>query len=224
MINKRTAHEPSIRIPLVVRYPGLTPPGKPRIVSQMTLTVDLAASIGYLRGGARRRTHGRSWKKSWRWAGQTPRWRTAFCITTTTRSSSPTRRTFGRCTFEWKYIRYPHGDGGPDRRKANLFHLAADPDRATNLDGDPATRARLPIGRRTDSSDRGDGRRGGRDADRSRGQAGAAGREDPLTRLPRGRPRPLQRAAAERITSNSRTRICWMRVAVSIFLPATSVT
>ncbi len=29
MIDKRTAHEPSIRVPLVVRYPGLTPPDRP---------------------------------------------------------------------------------------------------------------------------------------------------------------------------------------------------
>jgi arylsulfatase A-like enzyme len=30
MVDKRTMHEPSIRVPLVVRYPGLTPPTSPR--------------------------------------------------------------------------------------------------------------------------------------------------------------------------------------------------
>ena len=40
-------------------------------------------------------------------------------------------------TDEWKYVRYPHGDGGPDRHKADLFHLPSDPDEANNLIDDP---------------------------------------------------------------------------------------
>ena len=32
MVDKRTMHEPSIRIPMVVRYPGLMAPGKPRVI------------------------------------------------------------------------------------------------------------------------------------------------------------------------------------------------
>ena len=36
-------------------------------------------------------------------------------------------------TDEWKYVRYPHGDGGPDRHKADLFHLPSDPEEARNL-------------------------------------------------------------------------------------------
>lgn len=40
-------------------------------------------------------------------------------------------------TDEWKYIRYPHGDGGPDRHKAELYNLAADPDESRNLIEDP---------------------------------------------------------------------------------------
>jgi N-acetylglucosamine-6-sulfatase len=40
-------------------------------------------------------------------------------------------------TDEWKYIRYPHGDGGPDRHKAELYQIAADPDETRNLIDDP---------------------------------------------------------------------------------------
>ncbi len=138
MIDKRTAHEPSIRIPLVVRYPGLTPPGKPRIVSQMTLTVDLAPSILDICGAAPlERTHGRSWKRLA--MGQAdPGWRTSFLYHYNYEKQFPyTPNVRAVRTNEWKYIRYPHGDGGPDRHKADLFHLSADPGEATNLCGDP---------------------------------------------------------------------------------------
>ena len=43
MVDKRTMHEPSIRIPLVVRYPGLTT--EPRVVEQQVLTLDFAPSL-----------------------------------------------------------------------------------------------------------------------------------------------------------------------------------
>ena len=35
-------------------------------------------------------------------------------------------------------MRYPHGDGGPDRHKADLFDLEVDPDERNNLIDDPA--------------------------------------------------------------------------------------
>src|SRR5206468_7974258 len=46
-------------------------------------------------------------------------------------------------TDEWKYIHYPHGDGSPDRHKAELYNVAADPDEATNLIDDPKQAARV---------------------------------------------------------------------------------
>src|SRR4029078_9140561 len=58
MVDKRTMHEPSIRVPLVVRYPGLRSPHAPReegvtrsvaptmrVVDQQVLTIDFAPSI-----------------------------------------------------------------------------------------------------------------------------------------------------------------------------------
>src|SRR5262245_65270163 len=44
MVDKRTMHEPSIRVPLVVRYPGVVPAG-PRVVDQQVLTLDFAPTI-----------------------------------------------------------------------------------------------------------------------------------------------------------------------------------
>ena len=40
-------------------------------------------------------------------------------------------------TDEWKYIRYPHGDGSPDKHMAELYHLKSDPGERRNLIKDP---------------------------------------------------------------------------------------
>jgi N-acetylglucosamine-6-sulfatase len=40
-------------------------------------------------------------------------------------------------TDEWKYIHYPHGDGGPDRYIAELYNIKQDPDERYNLIDDP---------------------------------------------------------------------------------------
>src|SRR6266853_329165 len=50
MVDKRTMHEPSIRIPLIVRFPPLT--REPRVIGQQVLTLDIAPSILELCGAA----------------------------------------------------------------------------------------------------------------------------------------------------------------------------
>ena len=138
MVDKRTAHEPSIRIPLVVRYPGLTPTGHPRVVQQMTLTTDFAQSILEICGlPPLKKSHGRSWKKLA--GGQAdPGWRKSMLYHYNYEKQFPyTPNVRAVRTDDWKYVRYPHGDGGPDRHKADLFHLTADPEEATNLIDDP---------------------------------------------------------------------------------------
>ena len=40
-------------------------------------------------------------------------------------------------TDEWKFIRYPHGDGSKDRHKAELYNLSEDPEERHNLAGQP---------------------------------------------------------------------------------------
>jgi N-acetylglucosamine-6-sulfatase len=46
-------------------------------------------------------------------------------------------------TDDWKYIHYPHGDEGPDRHKAELYHLTSDPKERKNRIDDPACAAKL---------------------------------------------------------------------------------
>ncbi|MBI1368954.1 MAG: sulfatase-like hydrolase/transferase [Planctomycetes bacterium] len=137
MVDKRTMAEPSIRVPLVVRYPGLTPPDKPKVIEQQVLHVDFAPTILDLCGApALPKTHGRSWKKLVT-AGD-PDWRKAWYYECDYEKQFPyTPNVRGIRTDQWKYIRYPHGDGSPDRIPPELFDLVHDPEEAVNLAQDP---------------------------------------------------------------------------------------
>jgi arylsulfatase A-like enzyme len=137
MIDKRTMHEPSIRIPVVVRYPGLTPPDQPRVVRQQVLTLDFAPSIIDLCGAEQLpKTHGKSWKAIA--GGEDSDWRTAWFYEYNYEKQFPyTPNVRGVRTDRYKYIRYPHGDGGPDRHMAELYDVQQDPEETTNLIHDP---------------------------------------------------------------------------------------
>lgn len=140
MIDKRTGHEPCLRIPLIVRYPGL---GSGKVVAQQTLTVDVAPSLLELcKAGPLENIHGRSWVKllgegdsSWRksWFYEY-NYEVQFPYTPNVRAVR---------TDDWKYIHYPHGDGKPDRHLAELYHLKDDPEERTNLIADPRYAAKL---------------------------------------------------------------------------------
>ena len=138
MVDKRTMHEPSIRIPLVVRYPGLVPPASPRVVEQMVLTEDIAPSVLDVCGAEPlKNVHGRSWKRLAR--GDAKGWRTSWHYAYDYEKQFPyTPNVRGVRTDDWKYVHYPHGDGSPDRHKAELYHLKGDPGETTNLIDDPA--------------------------------------------------------------------------------------
>jgi N-acetylglucosamine-6-sulfatase len=143
MVDKRTMHEPSIRIPLIARYPGLTPADQPKVIEQQVLTHDIAPTVLDVCGAeALARSHGRSfkslvqqgdagWRKSWYYAYN---YEKQFPYTPNVR---------GVRTDEWKYIHYPHGDGSPDRHKAELYHIASDPNETTNLASRPEHAARI---------------------------------------------------------------------------------
>lgn len=137
MIDKRTMHEPSIRVPLVVRYPGLTT--TPRTVDRLVLTVDFASSLLDLCGQpVMAGSHGRSWAPLAR-GGQDPAWRQSFLYSYNYEKQFPyTPNVRGVRSERWKYIRYPAGDGGPDRHSAELFDLTVDPDEQHNRISDPA--------------------------------------------------------------------------------------
>jgi N-acetylglucosamine-6-sulfatase len=140
MIDKRTAHEPSIRIPLVVRYPGLSPPSRPRVVDRMVLTTDFAPSVldiaGLTPGKA---MQGRSWKRLAQ--GQDdPAWRQSFVYVYNYERQFPfTPNVRAIRTDEWKYVRYPNSLTG---HKAELYRLTEDPNELVNLIDDPRHRSR----------------------------------------------------------------------------------
>ena len=141
MVDKRTMHEPSIRIPLIVRYPALT--AQPKRVTGMVLTEDIAPSLLELCGRpVPANLHGRSWKKLVQ-SGD-PTWRRSFLYHYNYEKQFPyTPNIRGVRTEDWKYSHYPHGDGQPDRHLAELYDLKNDPDERHNLVADPRYASRL---------------------------------------------------------------------------------
>jgi N-acetylglucosamine-6-sulfatase len=130
MVDKRAMHEPSIRIPLIARGPGL-PVGK--VVTQQVLTLDIAPSILDLCDApALANIQGRSWAPLANRGDST--WRTAWFYEYNYETQFPyTPNVRGLRTDEWKFIRYPHGDGTPDRHHPELYNLANDPGELHNL-------------------------------------------------------------------------------------------
>lgn len=136
MSDKRTMHEASIRVPLLVRFPERIAPG--RRINQQVLNIDLAPSILELCGAPPlENIHGRSWVPLLS-GNPVPDWRSAWFYEYNYEAQFPyTPNVRGVRTEKWKYIRYPHGDGSPDRHMPELYHLASDPDEARNLINDP---------------------------------------------------------------------------------------
>ena len=139
MVDKRTGHEPSLRIPLVVRYPGLTTTAK--TIEAQTLTLDFASSILEICGAPPLpKTQGRSWKNLV--TNGDPNWRTSWYYEYNYEKQFPyTPNVRALRTNEWKYIRYPHGDGSADKHMAELYHLKSDPGETTNLIADEKHKA-----------------------------------------------------------------------------------
>jgi arylsulfatase A-like enzyme len=135
MVDKRTMHEPSIRIPMAVRYPRLA--AGPKVIEEQVLTVDMAPSLMELTGAPPLDdVDGRSWVTLVR-SGD-PGWRTSWFYYYNYEKEFPyTPNVRGIRTAQWKYIRYPHGDGGPDRHMAELYDLQKDPEERSNLIGTP---------------------------------------------------------------------------------------
>ena len=143
MVDKRTAHEPCLRIPLIVRYPGLA---RHKVVSQQVLTIDVAPSLLELCGApALINVQGKSWVKLLR--DGDPAWRQSWFYEYNYEKQFPyTPNVRAIRTDQWKYIHYPHGDGSPDRHRPELYDLVHDPDERRNLAADPtksANRERL---------------------------------------------------------------------------------
>ena len=142
MVDKRTMHEASIRIPMVMRFPKLTPTG-PRRVTEQVLTLDLAPTIVEAAGAdAMDNVQGRSMVKLLTTGD--PEWRTSWFYHYNYEKQFPyTPNVRGIRTDRWKLVRYPHGDGTADRHKAELYDLLADPMETNNLIDSPAQQQRV---------------------------------------------------------------------------------
>jgi N-acetylglucosamine-6-sulfatase len=140
MVDKRTGHEPCLRIPLLVRYPSL---GRGKVIDQQALTVDVAPSLIELCSAkALDGIHGKSWVNLVRQGD--PAWRKSWFYEYNYEVQFPyTPNVRAVRTDDWKYIHYPHGDGMPDRHMAEMYDLKTDPDERTNLINDPKYAAKL---------------------------------------------------------------------------------
>lgn len=133
MVDKRTAHEPSMRILQIVRFPKLVAPQTPAVIDQQVLTVDMAPSLLELcQAPPLTKAHGRSWVQLVQQGD--PAWRTAFLYHYNYEKQFPYTPNV-RCvrTETWKYSHSPHGDGSPDRHKAELYNIEFDPEERHNL-------------------------------------------------------------------------------------------
>jgi arylsulfatase A-like enzyme len=135
MMDKRTMHEPSIRVPLLVRYPPLVKPGT--VIKEMVLNIDLAPSVLDLcHAPALPKSHGKSWKPLL--TGEKTSWRKSWYYEYNYEKQFPyTPNVRGVRTERWKYVHYPVGDGTDDRHKAELYDLENDPEERHNLIDDP---------------------------------------------------------------------------------------
>ncbi|MFZ5829292.1 MAG: sulfatase [Planctomycetota bacterium] len=141
MMDKRAMHEPSIRVPLIARYPKLIEPGT--VIEQMVLNIDLAPSVLDICGAPPlENIHGRSWKPLF--GKKAAPWRKAWFYEYNYEKQFPyTPNVRGVRTDEWKYMHYPHGDGSPDRHMAELYDLKSDPHELRNVINDPAYAAKV---------------------------------------------------------------------------------
>lgn len=143
MVDKRTMHEASIRIPLIARYPGLTLPAQPKVIPQQVLTLDLAPSVLELCGAPRiKGAQGQSWVRLVQKGDRS--WRKSFLYEYNYEKQFPyTPNVRGVRTDDWQYMHYPPGDNTPDRHLAELYDLRSDPEERINLINDPRHAGKL---------------------------------------------------------------------------------
>jgi N-acetylglucosamine-6-sulfatase len=130
MVDKRTMHEPSIRIPIIARGPGLP---ENRVVKGQVLAMDTAPSVLDLCGApVLTNIQGRSWRMLTH--GRDASWRKAWFYEYNYEKQFPyTPNVRGIRTDEWKFIRYPHGDSSPDKHLPELYNLRTDRGERRNL-------------------------------------------------------------------------------------------
>jgi len=138
MVDKRTAHEASLRIPLMVKFAGPRPPAqRPRVISQQVLTLDIAPSLLELcKAIPLKKIDGQSWVTLVREGD--PTWRKSWFYEYNYEKQFPyTPNVRAVLTDDWKYIHYPPGDGSAEKHMAELYDLKNDPEERRNLIADP---------------------------------------------------------------------------------------
>jgi N-acetylglucosamine-6-sulfatase len=126
LVGTRTMYEPSIRIPLIVRFPEKAKAGT--VIDEMVLDVDLAPSLLELSGRSPLDdVDGKSWVPLL--AGDSSGWREDWHYEYRAEPQSRAPAIRGIRTTKWKYITYPEHDG------VELYDLERDPDELRNLAG-----------------------------------------------------------------------------------------
>ncbi len=130
MYRKRTAYEPSIRVPLILRYPPEIAPG--RELDALSLGVDLMPTFLELAGvDPPPVQHGRSLRALWQEGDAA--WREDFLYTDGWGKFVDGPQELALVTERYKLVRYRR-----DQVEDALFDRAADPDERTNLIDDPS--------------------------------------------------------------------------------------
>lgn len=134
---KRWAYEPSIRVPLLIRYPALIAPGSVR--EQLVLNIDLAPTLLELAGvKSIVPMHGQSLVPLLRDAARPGR--VSFLAEYFLEKVGPRVATWQAIrTQRWKYIRFPGETAAYDE----LYDLQTDPNEERNLIADPASATQL---------------------------------------------------------------------------------
>jgi arylsulfatase A-like enzyme len=137
MMSKRSAYEGSMRIPLIVRWPGLGPGAQGRTVDELVLNVDVAPTILDLAGvAAPAGLHGRSLRPLL--LGEPVPWRQAFLYEYFAEPGFATPTQLALRSADSKLIEYPEHPEWTE-----LFDLASDPDELRNLAREPGGEARI---------------------------------------------------------------------------------
>jgi N-acetylglucosamine-6-sulfatase len=135
---RRLAYEPTIRIPLIIRYPTVARSGS--TVDQMVLSIDLAPTLLELAGvQPSAPIHGRSLVPIL--SGRAPSWRTSFLIEYFSDTVFPRILNMGYQavrTDRYKYIHYTELSDMDE-----LYDLRSDPHEMYNVIGSPSSRSVL---------------------------------------------------------------------------------
>ncbi|MCP4260633.1 MAG: sulfatase [Planctomycetes bacterium] len=130
MWDKRAAYEPSMRIPLIMRYPRLVKPET--VCEEMILNIDLAPTILELAGVPIPYTmQGKSWLSVLKGRSGRKSFLYEYFQETDRRFKRPT--VIAVRTKQWKYVTYPLDNS----LTSELYNLRADPEELDNLVGNP---------------------------------------------------------------------------------------